>query len=107
MLQPEGRRSGTHVPVEEGGYLRVGVEPVLQFGEAVALVLVEQVIDRAAVLFHAIDDLLGLPDWYAWVVLAMDDHERGCNVPGLVDGAYGLQERAVLPQRPVLGLAQA
>src|SRR5829696_626654 len=67
-------RSGTHVSVEEGNYLRVRVEPVLQFGEAMALVLVEQILDRTAVTLHALDDLLGLPDGHAWVVLAVDDH---------------------------------
>src|SRR5215216_6888397 len=98
--------SGAQVLVEEGCYLRVGVETVLQFGQTVALVLVEQVIDRTTVLFHALDDLLGLPNGHAWVVLAVDDHERGRYLLCLVDGAYGLEERAILLQRGVLGLAQ-
>src|SRR5215218_6603316 len=71
-----------------------------------ALVLVQEIRDLAAVLFHSIDDLLGLADGHAGVVLAVDDHEWGCNFPGLVDGAYVLEELTVLLQRAVLGLSQ-
>src|SRR5919107_1039394 len=67
-------RSSAHVSVEEGDYLRVRVEPVLQLGEAMALVLVQEVIDRTAVAPHALYDLLGLSDGHARVVLAVDDH---------------------------------
>src|SRR5215211_2060903 len=83
--------SRLQVFIQKGYYLRVGVESVLQFGQTVALVLVEQILDLASVLFHPIDDLLGLPDGHAGIVLAVDDHERGRDVPGFVDGAYGLQ----------------
>src|SRR5215203_3457462 len=98
--------SASQVPVEEGDYLRVGVEAVLQLGEAMALVLVEEVLDRTTVALHALDDLFRLPDGNARVVLAMDDHERGRDVPGPVDWAYGREELAVSLQRAVLGLAQ-
>src|SRR5687768_16733887 len=97
----------SQVLVEEGGYLRVGIEAVLQFGEAVALVLVEEILDLAAVLSHSVDDLLGLPDGHAGIVLPVDDYERGRYVLCLVDGAYGFEDRTVLLQRAVFGLAQA
>src|SRR5918993_2310499 len=94
------------VLVEEGGYLRIGVEAVRELGEAVPLVLVEEVFHCAAVLPYPLDDLLGLPYGNAGVVLAVDHHERRPYVPGLVKGAYGLEELTIRLERPVLGLAQ-
>src|SRR4028119_2368571 len=94
------------VPVEEGGDLRVGVEAVLQLGEAVALVLVEQVLDHATVLAHPLHDLLGLPYGDPGVVLAMYHHKGGRYLLGLVDRAYRFEEVSVAFQRAVLGLAQ-
>src|SRR5215208_4647386 len=75
--------SRLQVFIQKGCYLRVGVESVLQFGQTVALVLVEQILDRTAVLFHPIDDLLGLPDGHAGIVLAVDNHERAVMSPAL------------------------
>src|SRR5215204_4542150 len=104
--QPVDARSSSQVLVEKGNDLGIGVEPVLQFGEAVALVLVEQILDGAAVLVHTVHDLLGFTHRHARVVLSVHDHERGRDVFCLVNGAYGLEELAVLLQRAVLGLAQ-
>src|SRR5215210_3249810 len=100
---PRGRLPGrlrsagpvSEVLVEEGGYPRVGVEAVLELGEAVPLVLVEKVLDRTAVLFHALHDLLCLPDRHPGIVLAVDDHERRAYLLGLVYRAYGLEQLAV------------
>src|SRR5918994_3591389 len=92
--------------VQEGDYLRVGVETVPQLGEAVALVLVEQVLDRAAVSLHAVNDLLRLSDGHPRVVLTVHDHERSRDAPRLVNRADGLKELAIPLQGAVLGLAQ-
>src|SRR5215211_5024518 len=84
------------VSVEEVGHLGVGIEAVLEFSQAVPLVLVEKVLDRTAVLLHALHDLLCLSDRHPGVVLAVDHHERGPYSVRLVDGAYGLEEVAVV-----------
>src|SRR3712207_1100956 len=97
---------GPKMAVEERGYPGVGVEAVPQLGEAVSLVLVEQVLDKAAVSADLLHDLLRLPDRHAGVVLAVDDHERGRYAVCFVDGAYGPQKVPVLLEGAVLGLAQ-
>src|ERR671914_3075267 len=94
------------VLIEEGDDLRVGVEAIRQFGEAVALVLVEQVLDHAAVLAHPLHDLLGLPDGDPGVVLAVDHHKGRRYLLSLVYGTYRFEAIPVAFQRAILGLAQ-
>lgn len=71
--------------VEEGGDPGVGVDAVLELGQPVPLVLVDEQVAAHALLGEDGVDLLGLGDGDARVVAAVDDQQRRRDVVDPVD----------------------
>jgi hypothetical protein len=86
------------VLVEELDHLRVGLDSVLAFREAVALVLVDEQFGRD-VFARGLDHLLGLAERDPRVVRAVDDEQRRTDAVGAVDRTDGFEELAVIGER--------
>ena len=92
--------------LQERRNTRIAVEAVRQAGDAMAFVLVAQVLDRRVAGAQRLHDLLGLADRHARVVGAVDHHQRAGDALDLADRRDRLEERAIALERAVLGLTQ-
>src|SRR5688500_11487170 len=94
------------MPLKKLGYARVGNQAVLELDNPVALVLEAQILDPSSLGPHPLRDLLCLRSRHAWIVGAVDNHQRRRDAIRLVERREPLEQLAVLIERAVLGLTQ-
>ena len=86
----------TQMPIQELRNRRVAHQPVGELHNTMALVAETQVFHHTAARVDRRHDLLGLANWYARVVCAMDHHQRRADAIDFVNWRDRFEQAAIV-----------
>src|SRR6185369_6369308 len=90
------------IPIEKIGHLRIGIQPILELGQTVSLVLIPKILHWNVPLLEGRDDLFRFSDGYARIIGSMNDHHRTPDPVHVVNGADARQEFAMFAKIAIL-----